>query len=221
MQAITDIVLGLAASPWLYLIVLALVIVDGFFPPVPSESVIIAVAAIGISAGVPNVWLIVAIAAIGAAVGDNIAYAIGRRLGIDRFGWMRRPRIAAAIAHAGRGIERSPAALILTARYVPIGRIAVNMTAGATGFRWRRFWPLSLVGGALWAAYSVLIGIAAGHWLHAHPLLAALVGIGIAIVIGVLIDRVTVAISRRRASARDADAPDARKLRASRLTLEK
>jgi len=221
MQAITDIVLSLATSPLLYLIVFALVVIDGFFPPVPSESLVIAVAAIGVSTGIPNVWLIVAIAAIGAAAGDNIAYAVGHRLGVERFAWMRRPRIAAAIARAGTGIERSPAALILTARYVPIGRVAVNMTAGATRFRWARFWPLSLVGGAMWSGYSVLIGIAAGHWLHAHPLLGALVGIVIAIAIGVLIDRVTVAISRRRASAREAHAPEATNLRASRLTLEK
>lgn len=201
MQAITDLALGLAASPWLYLIVLALVIIDGFFPPVPSESVVIAVAAIGVSTGVPNVWLIVLIAAVGAAVGDNIAYAIGRKLGVDRFGWMRRPRIAAGIARAGRGMQRSPAALIMTARYVPIGRIAVNMTAGATRFSWARFWPLTLIGGLMWSGYSVLIGIAAGHWLHTHPLLAAVVGIAFAIVIGVLIDRVMLAVTRRRAAA--------------------
>lgn len=213
MQAITDFALGLAASPWLYLIVLALVIIDGFFPPVPSESVIIAVAAIGVSTGVPNVWLIVLIAAIGAAIGDNIAYAIGRKLGVDRFAWMRRPRVAAGIARAGRGMKRSPAALIMTARYVPIGRIAVNMTAGATRFSWTRFWPLTLVGGLMWSAYSTLIGVAAGRWLHTHPLLAAVVGIAAAIAIGVVIDRVMLTVTRRRAAARDATAPNAAEAR--------
>jgi membrane-associated protein len=219
-QQLTDIALALASSPLLYLVVLALVIIDGFFPPVPSESVIIAVAAIAVSHGAPNIWLIAVVAALGAAVGDNIAYALGRGLGVDRFAWMRRPRVAAGIARAGRGLQRSPAALVLTARYVPIGRIAVNMTAGATGFRWARFWPLTAVGAALWSAYSVLIGIAAGHWLHAHPLPAALLGVGIAIALGIAIDRVTLAVSRRRDAARSADAHEARKLRDSPPTLE-
>lgn len=220
MQWITDAVMSVTASPWLYLIVLALVIIDGFFPPVPSESVVVMVSAIGIASGTPNAWLIGVVAAVGAAVGDNIAYAIGRKLGTDRFGWLRRPRVQAAIARAGRGLSRSPAALILTARYVPIGRIAVNMTAGATRLKWQTFWPLTLVAGAMWAAYSVLIGVFAGRWLHAHPLLAALVGIAIAIALGVVIDRVTVWIVRRRAATREESAPHATKLQTARPTLE-
>ncbi|MCX7521771.1 VTT domain-containing protein [Microbacterium sp. STN6] len=196
MDPISELVMQTMSSPWVYPVLFALVVIDGFFPPVPSETVVVAAAAVGVSAGLPNPWLVVAIAAVGAAVGDNIAYSIGRAIGIDRFAWMRRPRIAAAVHRAGHGLERRAAVVILTARYIPIGRIAVNMTAGATGFAWRRFWPLTLLGGITWAGYSVLIGTAAGHWAHKQPLAAALVGIVVAVACGIIIDFASTRVRR-------------------------
>ncbi|KQV07426.1 DedA family protein [Leifsonia sp. Root112D2] len=198
MDAITQLVMQAVASPWIYAIVFALVVIDGFFPPVPSETLVVAVAAIGVSAGAPNTWVIVLLAAIGAAIGDNIAFFIGRRIGVRRFAWMRRPRVVRAVDRAAQGLERRAATLILTARYIPVGRIAVNMTAGATGFRWRTFWPLTLAAGACWSVYSVLIGILAGQWAHSQPLLAALVGIVIAVTLGVSVDLLLSARARRR-----------------------
>jgi hypothetical protein len=47
--------------------------------------------------------------------------------------------------------------------------------------------------------YSVAIGLFAGRWLAGNPLLAALLGIAIALAIGVIIDRVSSTIGRRRA----------------------
>ena len=201
MDFLSGALLEAATSPWVYLLVFAVVVIDGFFPPVPSETVVVAAAAIGVSTGAPNPVLIVLIAAIGAALGDNIAYLIGRTIGTGRFAWMRHPRTVRAFDWAAHGIRSRPAALILTARYIPIGRIAVNMTAGATGFAHRRFWPLTVLAGVSWAAYSVLIGLLAGHWVKDQPLLGAAIGVVIALTLGVVIDRVTAAVTRRRAAA--------------------
>lgn len=202
MDVVTDLVLGAVASPWVYALLLALVVIDGFFPPVPSETSVVAVAAIGVATGTPNAWLVVLVATMGAAIGDNISYAVGRRVGPRRFAWMRRPRVSAAIEHAALGLQRRAATLILTARYVPVGRVAVNMTAGATRFPWVTFWPLTLIGGACWALYSVTVGLLAGHWARQQPLLAALIGIVIAVALGVALDLVSSAIHRRRADRR-------------------
>ncbi len=136
------------ASPWLYLVLFAVTIIDGFFPPIPSETVLVAAAAVTASTGEGNLLLLGAVAAIGAAIGDNIAFLIGRGLGTTRFAWMRRPRVAAAFAHAQLALDRRSATLILGARYIPVGRVAVNMTAGALDFPWRRFLPLSLIAGS-------------------------------------------------------------------------
>ena len=74
------------------------------------------------------------------------------------------------------------------------------MSAGALGFAWRRFVPLSIVAGISWSALSLAIGLLAGSWIKDQPLISAGIGICVALVIGVVIDRVT-ASRRRRAPA--------------------
>ncbi|WP_270365453.1 DedA family protein [Microbacterium algeriense] len=197
MDILNELIMQAIASPWLYLVLLAVTIIDGFFPPVPSETVLVAAAAVATSTGEGNLLLLGVVAAVGAAIGDNIAFWIGRRIGTERFAWMRRPRVAAAFAHAQRALDRRSATLILGARYIPVGRVAVNMTAGGLGFPWRRFVPLSLVAGLSWSAFSLVIGLLAGAWIKDQPLLSAGLGIVVALVIGVVIDRIAAARRRR------------------------
>ena len=197
---LNDLIMQAIASPWLYLVLFAVTIVDGFFPPVPSETVLVAAAAVAASTGEGNLLLLGAVAAIGAAIGDNVAFLIGRGLGTTRFAWMRRPRVAAAFAHAQRALDRRSATLILGARYIPVGRVAVNMSAGALDFPWRRFLPLSLIAGISWSVFSLVIGLLAGAWIKEQPLLSAGLGIVVALLIGLVIDRIAAA-RRRRAAA--------------------
>lgn len=198
MDVINELILQTVASPWLYGVLLAVTIIDGFFPPIPSETVLVAAAAVIASTG--DAWALLPlglIAALGATVGDNIAFALGRRLGTTRWAWMRRPRVAAAFAHAASALEHRSAALILCARYIPVGRVAVNMSAGALGFSWRRFIPLSVVAGLSWSALSLTIGLVAGSWIKDQPLVSAGIGIAVALLIGLVVDRVTAARRRR------------------------
>ncbi|KAA0960774.1 DedA family protein [Microbacterium sp. ANT_H45B] len=198
MDVINELILQTVASPWLYAVLFAVTVIDGFFPPVPSETVLVAAAAVLASAG--DVWALLPlglVAALGAAVGDNIAFGLGRRLGTTRWSWMRRPRVVATFAHAERALSQRSAALILGARYIPVGRVAVNMSAGALRFPWRRFVPLSLVAGASWSALSLTIGLLAGSWVQEQPLVSAGVGVVVALALGVVIDRVAAARRRR------------------------
>lgn len=205
MDIVNELIMQAIASPWLYLAMFAVAVIDGFFPPVPSETVLVAAAAVAASAGGTNLVLLCAIAAVGAAIGDNIAFMIGRLVGVRRFRWMRRPRVAAAFDWAAGTLDRSGAGLILGARYIPVGRVAVNMTAGALGYPRRRFVPLSLIAGAMWAVYSTAIGLVAGSIVRDNPLLGAGIGIVLALVIGFVIDRVA-SMRRRRREARERSA---------------
>ena len=195
---LNDLILQAIASPWLYAVLFAVTVIDGFFPPVPSETVLVAAAAVAASTGDGNILLLGAVAAVGAAIGDNVAFLIGRRLGTTRYAWMRRPRVAAAFDFAQRALDRRSATLSLGARYSPSGRVAVNLSAGALGFAWRRFLPLSLIAGVSWSVFSLAIGLLAGAWLRDQPLLSAGLGILVALVVGVVIDRIA-ALRRRRA----------------------
>ncbi len=189
-NGLSDFVLSAAEQPWVYLVVLLLCLVDGFFPPVPSESVVVGLASLVISQGVPNPWLLILVAALGAFLGDNIAYSIGKAIGITRFRWMRRPRMQRAFAWAGRELAKRAASLILVARFIPIGRVAVNLTAGATGYPRQRFVLLTVISGVVWAGYSVAIGAVAGSWFKDNHLLGVVVAVTIAIVLGLIVDRV-------------------------------
>ncbi|MGM0929873.1 MAG: DedA family protein [Actinomycetota bacterium] len=200
MDALSVFIIDAAAQWWIYPLLLALCLIDGIFPPVPSESVVVALAAIAVSAGAPNIWLVVAVAAVGAIAGDNIAYLIGRSIGADRFRWMQRPRVAAAFAWARRELDRRGALLILGARYIPVGRVAVNMTAGATGYNHRKFVLFSVVAGISWALYSVGIGALAGQWFHDHTLLAAGLAIVLAMLLGLALDHGMKLAGRRHAA---------------------
>ena len=200
MDFINELIVQAVASPWLYLVMFTVAIVDGFFPPIPSEMVLVAAAAVATSSGGPNLLVLASVAAVGAMLGDNIAYAIGRSIGSTRFRWMRRPRVAATFDWAQRRLQSSGAGLILVGRFIPVGRVAVNMSAGAVGYPWRRFLPLSVLAGITWAAYSASLGLLAGQWLEDQPTLSALLGIVFALVIGVVIDWL-MGIRRRRVLA--------------------
>lgn len=148
MEALNELIVSWAASPFVLVVVVLLVALDGFFPPMPSESVVVAVAAIGVATGTPNPWAVLLVAAIGSFVGDNLAFSLGRRVDLDRFRWTRGPRAARLLESARGALDRRAASVILTARFVPVGRVAVNVMAGSTGFPRRRFVPLSAVSGA-------------------------------------------------------------------------
>ncbi|TKV28397.1 DedA family protein [Arthrobacter sp. NamB2] len=190
LNGISDFVLAAAEQPWVYLLVLVCCVVDGFFPPIPSESVVVGLASLVITQGIPNPWLLILVAALGAFLGDNIAFLLGRGIGTTRFRWMRRPRMQRSFAWAGNELAKRAASLILVARFIPIGRVAVNLTAGATGYSQRRFVALTALSGVVWAAYSVGIGAVAGTWFQHNHLLGVAVAIAIAVVIGVVVDRV-------------------------------
>ena len=200
MDLITDIVLQAVSSPWLYLAMFVVAVIDGFFPPVPSETVLVAAAAVAASTGGPDLAMLGVVAAAGAVAGDNIAFAIGRRTGTGRFAWLRRARVTGAFAWAGAALERRGAGLILGARFIPVGRVAVNLSAGALRYPWRRFALLTVAAGLCWSAYSIAVGLLAGAWLKDQPLLSAVFGIVLALAIGLVVDRV-VALRTRRVAA--------------------
>jgi membrane-associated protein len=195
---------ALAQSPWLLPALFLLVVGDAFLIVLPSETVVVALAALWGSTGSPPLLAIVPVAAAGAIVGDTLCFTIGRRVGLDRWRWQRIGRLQRAIARVRRIVIARPASLIFTARYVPFARIAVNLTAGASGLPYRRFLPLSCAAGVMWAIYNCAVGAFFGTLLADLPILAIVVSVVIGVTIGVIVDA-TVA---RWATRRQAPAPE-------------
>jgi len=182
-------ILAMAESFWVFPALYAFATIDGFFPPIPSESVVIALGSLNRSTGVPNLGFVLLFAALGAFTGDQIAYQIGKKINVRGLRFMRSDRAQAALDWAERSLEHRGASFIIAARYVPIGRVAVNMTAGAVGYHRPRFVGLTAIAAVTWACYSALIGIASGSLLEGRPVLAIIVGVIGGVIIGFLVDR--------------------------------
>ncbi|UZN02215.1 DedA family protein [Cellulomonas sp. S1-8] len=181
-------VLDLAASPWVFAALFGFATIDGFFPPIPSESVVIALASLSTSTGSPLLWGVVLVAALGAFVGDQIAYQIGTVVRIRELRVFQGRRGHALLDWAERALLTRGAAFIIAARYIPVGRVAVNMTAGALGFRRRRFVLLTAIAALSWALYSTAIGIGTGAVLGDSPLVGVVAGVVGGFVIGLGVD---------------------------------
>lgn len=196
MDQIAAAVLAAAGSPWVYPVLFLLTVLDAFLVVLPSETVVVALGALALSGSGPNLFVLIPVAAAAAIVGDSLTFAVGQRIGLGRFRWMRRPRVVLAFGWARRSLDRRAAAVLLTARFVPFGRIAVNLTAGATGFRYRRFLGLTAIAGLCWAVYNVVVGAIFGAWLGGNPVLAVAVSVVVAIGLGILVDQVSARVTR-------------------------
>ena len=197
MDLVNHVIASFAASPWAYAVVLLLVIIDGICALVPGEAVLVGLGAIAISTGSPNPFLLVLVAACAAFIGDNVAFRIGRRISARPHRWKTTPRIARAAEAARVRLERSPATYILGARFVPLGRVVTNYVAGATALPQRTFLRCTAVSAICWSLYTVLIGSFSGAWFPHAPLLAAALGVVLAVLVGIIGDL----FSRRRRDA--------------------
>lgn len=199
MDPITAWIVAVAASPWAVAVVFLCCALDGVFPPVPGELALVSVVAVCWTTGSPLLVAVLLAAATGAALGDNAAYLVGRRTSRGRFRWMDRPAIAALRGRINDSIERRPTSVLLTARFLPVARVLVNIAAGAHRLAYRRYLPISAAAAALWTAYTALTAMLAGAFVHSQPLLAALIAVVLACASGYLVDRIITA--RQRAHA--------------------
>ncbi|MDQ0369530.1 DedA family protein [Catenuloplanes indicus] len=183
-------------SPWVYLALFGLALLDAFFPAVPSETMVITAGVFAVS-GEPNLALIIVAAAAGAFCGDHISYQIGRSTGLAR----RLPatgRRRAAFDWATAALHRRGGVLLVIARYIPGGRTAATLTMGACGYPRTRFAAYDTLAVLSWAAYSGLIGYLGGAAFEENKLLGVIFALGMAITLTVTIELGRWLLARRR-----------------------
>jgi len=195
--AITDMVEGAMGSPWIYLALCAFAAIDGFFPLVPSESLVVS-AGVFAASGEPNLVAVIGVAALGAFAGDHISYLLGRTAG----GRVRAgSRKAAALERGSRLLAERGGTILVVCRYIPGARTAVTLTAGAARYPLRSF---SLFDGAAalsWGAYSALVGYVGGAAFEDAPLKGLALGLGIALTVALMVELVRHMRGRRLAPA--------------------
>lgn len=203
-----DWILQIGDAWWVHLVVYAFAALDGFFPTVPSESTIVSLSSLWSSSGRPSIILIGLAAWAGAFTGDNLGYLLGNKIGWERFRFLREGKGRRAVEAAENGLRKRALVFLMTARYIPFGRTAVNLVAGAVHYPHRLFWPRSVLSTFVWAVYSCAIGAVAGAWFENNHLLAITVALVAAIVMALVVERIIAAVHRwldRRAERRDAE----------------
>jgi len=182
-------ILSLVESIWIYPSVFAVSLIDAVIPVVPSESVIIGSAAAWQSTGHPNLLFLFVAGAAGAWCGDQTAYFIGTRIDVRTIKVFRRPRVLAALDWAEHALQHRGALYIIAARFIPMGRVAVNLTAGALRYPHRRFMAVDALATSIWAGWGILIGTVAASFLGDNLLLSIAVGITGGVLLGFAVDK--------------------------------
>lgn len=132
--------------------------------PVPGETALLA-AAFGAAHGALSLPLVIAVAATASMLGDNLGFAVGRRLGrgwVERHGrriWLTPERFA----HVDRFFERYGPAAVALGRFVPGVRVVGALAAGTSRMSWAVFLPYNVLGAIVWATLVALAGYAMGR----------------------------------------------------------
>ncbi|UED86690.1 DedA family protein [Streptomyces profundus] len=187
-------------APWIYVAVVLSIMLDVFFPLLPSGALVVTAAAIAAdtAAGItslpgppmpngrlPQLALLVVCATTASVVGDMMAYRLARRGG-RRYGpaIARSRRLSRAQERLESVVVRGGGALVVLARFAPAGRAVVSLGAGIAHRRTRDFLPWSALAAVVWTAYSVGVGYLGGQllgasWLGAGLSVLALIGAGV------------------------------------------
>lgn len=190
---------SLITSPWLYLILFAISVLDSFLPAVPSEPVII-LAGVYAAGGATNLYLVIASIALGVFLGDLIPYGVGRLFGTSVL--RRLPpgsRRRAAHDWLSHQLAVRGGFFLVSTRFLP-ARFLPTLSAGLVRYPLRSYVLYTAIAAVCWSVYRTLIGYLGGTLFQDNELLAVAVGIGLALLVSGVIELVRRASGRKQAS---------------------
>ncbi|MBV1941146.1 DedA family protein [Streptomyces sp. BV286] len=174
---------SLLASPALYAVLIAVSLLDSFLPLIPSEPVVI-LAGVASATGQANIMLVIAATTVGAFLGDLVPYSIGRLMG-ERV--VKRLPVGTKRRSAYDWFDRELASrggfVLVSTRFIPVGRYLATGTAGVVRYPLRKFMLYVALSTATWSAYTALSGYLGGVFFQENTLLAIAVGVGLALVV--------------------------------------
>lgn len=190
-------------SPWLLPVLVVLIAVDGPFPVLPSETVLMSAASVAFGThntlGVAGLFVA---ALIGSVAGDFLVFGLGRSS----------HRVLARATESEGGLSSwvrrhlllRPGTVLVGARFVPGGRLVSTAAAGRFGLDLPRFFAGSVASSAAWSVYMLLIGLLLGPITGGSPLLSLLAGAVMAVLTAglfALVQRVRAYRARRALAA--------------------
>jgi membrane-associated protein len=194
-ESLVDLASG---SAWTYALVFALATLDVLAPILPSESLVVAAAALSAS-GRLNVVMVAVAAAAGAFLGDNLAFLCGRLLDTRMRRWLEAtPRRRERLRWVEQQLDRRGGTIIVGSRFVPGGRTATMLGAGVLEMPWRRFVAFDLAAAIIWAFYGTAIGYFGGTAFEDEPVVGVGLALALALVAGAAIEAGRRLVARAR-----------------------
>jgi len=197
-DAILQLTHELMSSWWLYLALFGFATLDGFFPAIPSETLVVT-AGVFAALGEPNLYGVIATAAAGAFVGDHVSYLLGRGAGgrlLARF--KEGTKRHAMTLWARKALAERGGLVLVVARYVPGGRTAVTLTMGAVRYPLRSFSFFAGLAALIWGLYCSLVGYLGGKAFEDNPIKGVILGIGLALTVTLIVEVVRHQRGKRR-----------------------
>jgi membrane-associated protein len=114
---------------------------------------------------------------IAAVAGDQVGYALGRRLGRPYLTRRRGRFVQAAIARTERFYALFGWWSVVIGRYMPWVRVFVPPVAGIAGMSWLRFATANVVGALTWGVLITVAGYLVGTLPVARPAVYAVAGV--------------------------------------------
>ena len=184
---------------WAYLVIVAMVVIDGMFPVVPAETSIIAGGALA-AAGHLSPVLVALVTWSGVMTGDLITHELTRRGRSSQLArWSRRRKPRQALDWAASLLQRRGSMVVFGGRFIPLGRTATSLVTGFTVMPRRRYLPPLAAGALLWSVYIVSLGYFGGQFVS-NPLVSVGIGVGMSLTIGAISATVGRIRARRSAS---------------------
>lgn len=147
--------------------VLALILVENLFPPIPSELILTFSGFLVASHSLSMGWMIAA-ATTGSVIGAMFLYGIGMFLDVprlerltDRYGrWLRLKK--KDIRRADAWFHKYGPWTVLICRMVPLVRSLISIPAGMSGMNFPLFIILTTLGSLVWNSVLIFTGVKLG-----------------------------------------------------------
>jgi membrane-associated protein len=162
-----------------YPLLFLLIAIETMGIPLPGETALITAGVVA-SRGRLHIEIVIALAATAAILGDNVGFALGRRLGrrlLSAPGPLHRHRLRVLSVGEPFFDRHGPKAVFL-GRWVTGLRITAAWLAGANRMRWPVFVFWNALGGIAWAASVGLLSYYLGHTAERFLKASGLVALG-------------------------------------------
>jgi membrane-associated protein len=173
------------------------------FPFLPGDSLLFTVGLLisqqSENIGVP-IWVACLVLTVAAVASNVVGYFVGVKVGPALFSPDARVFKQEYVEQTHAFFEKYGNRAIVLARFVPIVRTFITITAGIGTMTFRRFITYSAIGGVLWATGVTLLG----YWLGQVDFVREHIDLLLIVIVGLSVVPIGVEWMRARSARRDA-----------------